>query len=41
MVAKRVLLCLATGALGGVGGLAMDRILRRGIGETGVYVIPI
>ena len=41
MVAKKVLPCLATGALGSLGGLAMNKILKRGRGKTGGCMIPI
>ena len=40
-VAKKILLGLATDALGSLGGFAMVKMLKRGREQTGGYMIPI
>ena len=40
VVAKKVLPALATGAIGSLGGLAMDKIEKRGRGQIVGYTIP-
>lgn len=41
VIAKRVLPALATGAIVSLGGLAMDKITKRGKGQTGGFMIPV
>lgn len=40
VVAKKVLPALATGAIGSLGGLVMDKITKRGRGQIVGYTIP-
>ena len=41
VITKKVLLALATGAIGSLGGLAMDKITKRGKGRTGGFMIQV
>ena len=41
MIAKKLLPALATCAIDSLGGLAMDKITKRGKGQTGGFMIPV
>ena len=41
VIAKKVLQALGTCAIGSLGGLAMDKITKRGKGQTGGFMMPV